>query len=120
MLLDRHKVLQILTNLISNAIYALSKSTNQEKILALSVNEFKQGHIRIEVRDNGIGIPAENMPRIFEHGFTTKEKGHGFGLHSTALSINELNGSIVVHSDGPGKGALFTIELPFKTQETTA
>jgi signal transduction histidine kinase len=120
MLLDRHKVLQILTNLISNAIYALAKSGNEQKILALNVHEFKEGHIRIEVRDNGIGIPAENMTRIFEHGFTTKEKGHGFGLHSTALSINELNGSIVVHSDGLGKGALFTIEMPFKTQETTA
>jgi PAS domain S-box-containing protein len=119
MLLDRHKVLQILTNLISNAVYALAKSSNEEKILELGVREFKAGYIKIEVRDNGIGIPAENLTRIFEHGFTTKEKGHGFGLHSTALSINELNGSIIVRSDGPNKGALFTIELPFKTQETT-
>lgn len=119
MLLDRHKVLQILTNLISNAIYALNKSSNEEKILTLDVNEFKEGHIRIEVRDNGIGIPQENLTRIFEHGFTTKKKGHGFGLHSTALSINELNGSIKARSDGPEKGAVFTIELPFKTQEAT-
>jgi two-component system sensor kinase FixL len=119
MLLDRHKVLQILTNLISNAIYALSKGSDKEKILSLSVHEFKEGYIKIEVCDNGIGIPAENLTRIFEHGFTTKEKGHGFGLHSTALSINELNGSIRVRSEGPGKGAMFTIELPFKTKEAT-
>ncbi len=119
MLLDRHKVLQILTNLISNAIYALSNGSDKEKILSLSVHEFKEGYIKIEVCDNGIGIPAENLTRIFEHGFTTKEKGHGFGLHSTALSINELNGSIRVRSEGPGKGAMFTIELPFKTQEAT-
>ncbi len=119
MLLDRHKVLQILTNLINNAIYALSKNDKEEKILSLNVKKIKEDRIKIEVRDNGIGIPPENLPRIFEHGFTTKAKGHGFGLHSTALSINELNGSIVVNSNGEGKGAAFIIELPFKSQETT-
>jgi PAS domain S-box-containing protein len=118
LLLDRHKVLQILTNLISNAIYALSQSNNDNKILKIQVKELKSGSLRIDVCDNGIGIPKENLTRIFEHGFTTKKTGHGFGLHSTALSVNELNGSIKVHSDGPGKGAVFTVELPFKTQET--
>jgi len=117
MLLDRHKVLQILTNLFSNGIYALSKSNKDEKILTISVNKLKDNYIQIEVCDNGIGIPEENMTRIFEHGFTTKKKGHGFGLHSTALSVNELNGSIRAHSDGVDQGATFTIKLPFKTQE---
>lgn len=120
MLLDRHKVLQILTNLISNGIYALSKSNKDQKILTISVNRLKDDFIQIEVCDNGIGIPEENMTRIFEHGFTTKKKGHGFGLHSTALSVNELNGSIKAHSDGVDQGAVFTIKLPFKTQEATA
>jgi PAS domain S-box-containing protein len=117
LLLDRHKVLQILTNLISNAIHALSKSSQDNKILKICVEEPKRESLRINVCDNGIGIPKENLTRIFEHGFTTKKTGHGFGLHSTALSVNELNGSIKVHSDGPGKGAVFTVELPFKTQE---
>lgn len=117
LLLDRHKVLQILTNLVNNAIYALSKSSRDDRILAISVKEKKDGYIRIDVCDNGVGIPKKNLTRIFEHGFTTKKKGHGFGLHSTALSVNELNGSITSHSDGPGKGAVFTVELPFKTQE---
>ena len=116
-LIDRHKILQILTNLISNAIYALATSNQEEKILAINVKESGEEKARIEVCDNGIGIPQENLTRIFEHGFTTKKKGHGFGLHSTALSINELNGSIVARSDGPDKGATFIIELPFKTQE---
>jgi len=119
LLLDRHKVLQILTNLISNAIYSLSISNRDDKILTICVKEPKSGHLRIDVCDNGIGIPKENLTRIFEHGFTTKKKGHGFGLHSTALSANELDGSIIAHSDGPGKGAVFTVELPFKTQEAT-
>lgn len=117
LLLDRHKVLQILTNLISNAIYALSTSNRDDKILKIRVKEPKSGFLRIDVCDNGIGIPKENLTRIFEHGFTTKKTGHGFGLHSTALSANELSGSITAHSDGPGKGAVFTVELPFKTQE---
>ena len=119
LLLDRHKVLQILTNLISNAIYALSISSRDDRILKICVKEPKSGFLRINVCDNGIGIPKENLTRIFEHGFTTKKTGHGFGLHSTALSANELNGSIKVHSDGPGKGAVFTVELPYKTQEAT-
>jgi len=117
LLLDRHKVLQILTNLFSNAIHALSKSNQDNKILKISVKEPKSGFLRIDICDNGIGIPKENLTRIFEHGFTTKKSGHGFGLHSTALSANELNGSIKVHSDGPGTGTTFTVELPFKTQE---
>jgi signal transduction histidine kinase len=119
LLLDRYKVLQILTNLISNAVYALSKSTHEERILAIHVKESRRGYVRIDVCDNGIGIPQENLTRIFEHGFTTKKKGHGFGLHSTALSANELNGSIKVHSDGPGKGAVLTVELPYQIQEAT-
>jgi PAS domain S-box-containing protein len=118
-LLDRHKVLQILTNLISNGIYALSKSDKDEKKLTITVKKLDNDNIKIEVCDNGIGISQENMTRIFEHGFTTKKKGHGFGLHSTALSVNELNGSIKAHSDGIGQGAVFTIKLPFKTQEAT-
>jgi signal transduction histidine kinase len=117
-LLDRHKVLQILTNLISNAKKALSKSGRDEKILTIRVKEPEDGHFRIEVSDNGIGIVEENLTRIFEYKFTTSEDGHGFGLHSAALAANEMNGSLSTHSDGPGKGAVFTLELPFKTQET--
>ncbi|MEE8577940.1 MAG: ATP-binding protein, partial [candidate division Zixibacteria bacterium] len=75
------------------------------------------GRLQIDVCDNGMGIPEENMTRIFEHGFTTRKKGHGFGLHSTALSANELNGSIVARSDGPGKGTVFTVKISFQTQE---
>ena len=118
LLLDRHKLLQIIINLISNATHALAESEQQEdKIITIKVKEAETGRLQIEVSDKGVGIPPENLTRIFEHGFTTRKEGHGFGLHSTALSANELNGSIVAHSDGPGKGAAFTVELPFQTQE---
>ncbi|MBA7620422.1 Sensor protein kinase WalK [subsurface metagenome] len=116
-LLDRHKILQILTNLISNAKYALSKSSRDDKILAIRMKEPEGGQIRIEVCDNGIGIAKRNLTRIFKYKFTTSEDGHGFGLHSAALAVSEMDGSLSVHSDGRGKGAVFTIELPFKIQE---
>jgi len=64
------------------------------------------------VVDNGVGIPTENMTRIFSHGFTTRPGGHGLGLHSSALAAQELKGSLRVASDGPGCGATFRLELP--------
>jgi signal transduction histidine kinase len=70
--------------------------------------------MRIAVMDNGVGIPAENLTRIFNHGFTTRKDGHGFGLHSGALAAKEMGGALRVHSDGPGLGATFTLELPLR------
>ncbi len=116
-LLDHHKILQILTNLISNAKYALSDSNQDDRILTICVTEPQGGHFRIEVHDNGIGITEENLTRIFEHGFTTKKHGYGFGLHSAVLTAKEMNGSLTAHSDGHGKGTVFILELPFQTQE---
>jgi signal transduction histidine kinase len=66
------------------------------------------------VADNGVGISEDNLTKIFSHGFTTKEHGHGFGLHSSALAAKEIGGSLSVYSDGVGQGATFTLELPFK------
>ena len=64
--------------------------------------------------DNGNGIAPENLSRIFAHGFTTKKDGHGFGLHSAARAAKEMGGSLAVQSEGPGRGATFTLELPVK------
>jgi len=64
-----------------------------------------------------VGISAENLTRIFGHGFTTRKDGHGFGLHSGALTARELGGSLTVKSDGPGRGAMFTLELPFQPKD---
>jgi signal transduction histidine kinase len=52
------------------------------------------------------------MTRIFAHGFTTRKTGHGFGLHSCALAARQMGGTLTAHSDGAGKGAIFTLELP--------
>jgi signal transduction histidine kinase len=75
------------------------------------------GRMKITVMDNGVGIPPENLTRIFNHGFTTRKGGHGFGLHGGALAAKEMDGSLTVHSDGPGRGATFILELPCTTNK---
>lgn len=110
---DKHKVLQILVNLIRNGKRACGEAGRQEKILTVSIRN-RRDHLQILISDNGIGIPPENMTRIFNHGFTTMRDGHGFGLHSGALAAKEMGGNLSAHSDGPGKGAAFTLELPLQ------
>ncbi|MDB5388949.1 MAG: sensor signal transduction histidine kinase [Planctomycetaceae bacterium] len=114
--LDKHKILQILVNLIRNAKYACEESGRTDKRLTLRVAQ-ANSRIMISVIDNGIGIPPENLTRIFNHGFTTRESGHGFGLHSGALAAREMGGALFAYSDGLGHGAMFTLELPLSPAE---
>lgn len=109
---EKAKVLQILVNLIRNAKYACDDSASPDKCMTLRLQPGAPGHVQLIVQDNGIGIPPENLTRIFQHGFTTRAKGHGFGLHSAANAAREMKGSLVVRSDGIGAGATFTLELP--------
>jgi signal transduction histidine kinase len=108
---DKHRVLQILVNFIRNAKYACDDSGRSDKRITIRVIRCALG-VAIEVVDNGVGIPTENLNRIFSHGFTTRPGGHGFGLHSAAIAAQELKGSLQVASDGPGCGATFRLELP--------
>ncbi|MCP5054581.1 MAG: hypothetical protein GY940_45865 [bacterium] len=111
---DRARVLQIMTNLVNNAKYALSKGEREEKNLTLVIGKPVDGRVQIRVMDNGIGIPKKNLERIFEYGFTTHKDGNGYGLHNSLAAATELGGSLRVESGGVGKGAEFTLELPFK------
>lgn len=113
---DKNKVLQILVNLIRNAQRACDESGKEDKVLSVTLKN-GDNRIKISVSDNGIGIPPENLTRIFSHGFTTMRGGHGFGLHSGALAAKEMNGTLAVESDGAGKGATFTLELPLQPQK---
>lgn len=108
----KHKVLQILINLLRNAQKACDGSITEKKI-AVRTRPARAGKwARIEVIDNGIGIPHSNLTLIFSHGFTTRKDGHGFGLHSGALMARELGGSLTAQSEGVGKGASFILEIP--------
>jgi signal transduction histidine kinase len=117
--LDKHKVLQILVNLVRNAKYACDDSGRSDKQVTVRVSN-GEARVRITVADNGVGIAPENLTRIFSHGFTTRKDGHGFGLHSGALAAREMGGTLRAHSDGPGRGAIFTLELPVDSPQAAA
>lgn len=113
---DKHRVLQVLVNLLRNAKHACDDSGRSDKRMTVRVTS-TDTHVSITVADNGVGIEAENMKRIFNHGFTTRKSGHGFGLHSGALAAKEMSGSLSAHSEGPQKGAAFILELPLQPAE---
>ena len=114
---ERHKVLMILINLISNAKYAMDEMPEGRRRLTLTLARAGGDRVRLEVRDTGVGIAPELLTRIFQYGFSTREQGHGFGLHSSALAARELGGTLAVHSDGPRQGASFVLELPLHSTE---
>jgi signal transduction histidine kinase len=113
---EKHKVLQILVNLLRNAKQACEAANRDVKEMTLRLAS-SGAHVRISISDNGVGIPPENLNRIFNHGFTTKKTGHGFGLHSGALAARAMGGTLQVQSAGSGCGATFTLELPVATAE---
>jgi C4-dicarboxylate-specific signal transduction histidine kinase len=108
---DRHKVIQILVNLLQNAKHACEQNQADDRKVVVRLARLGNYGVRIQVADNGIGIPAGNLTKIFSHGFTTRKDGHGFGLHSGALAAQDLGGTLSAFSDGPGKGATFTLDL---------
>jgi signal transduction histidine kinase len=116
---EKHKVLQILVNLIQNAKNACSEAGRLDKQIILKTQLRPQG-VRILVIDNGIGIAPANRGRIFQHGFTTRKNGHGFGLHSGALAAKDLGGALTFQSDGPGLGATFQLDLPLQPPDSAA
>jgi signal transduction histidine kinase len=115
--MDRHKLLQILINLFSNACRAVSAKENGTRTVRVVLKRCGPNDVCIEVSDNGAGIAPDNLTRIFQHGFTTRADGHGFGLHSSAIAAAELGGALRVESEGMGKGATFAINLPFRPKE---
>lgn len=114
---DKHKVLQILVNVIRNAKYACSEAKGGgDRRVTVRVRASTSA-VLIAVIDTGVGIPRENLDRIFSYGFTTRAEGHGFGLHSSALAARELGGTLRAESPGPGMGATFTLTLPLAKPE---
>jgi len=113
---EKHKVLQILINVLRNAKYACDESGRSDKKITVRITG-REGWVSISVVDNGIGIPPENLTLIFNHGFTTRKEGHGFGVHSGANAAREMGGSLSAGSEGTGRGATFTLELPVQRRK---
>ncbi len=116
-MIDPHKVVQILANLLSNARDAIGEQPQGSKVLIVRLRPGAPGSFQIEVEDSGIGISDEAMRRVFEFGFTTKKNGHGFGLHSSAALAREMGGELSARSHGTGRGACFTLRLPMTGSE---
>lgn len=110
--IDRHRLMEVLVNLIQNARQSVTEAEAKPARIWLRLERVAADRARIEVRDNGVGIRPENLARVFTHGFTTKKTGHGFGLHASANAATEMGGKLTAHSDGLGRGATFVLELP--------
>ena len=109
---QKHKVLQILVNLVRNAKNACDDSGRTDKQITVAITPGDAQRVNIKVMDNGVGIAAENIVQVFTFGFTTRATGHGYGLHSSINAARELGGDLIAQSEGPGKGATFILELP--------
>ncbi|HVU35474.1 MAG TPA: ATP-binding protein [Opitutaceae bacterium] len=109
---EKSKVLQVLTNLIRNADRACADTGRPDRMIVAAIEPDGTDRVRMIIRDNGVGIPEANLSRIFAHGFTTRSDGHGFGLHASAIAARAMSGALKAHSDGPGRGATFVLELP--------
>ena len=112
----------ILQNLIINAADAVRDAGKDKGTLHLSaeiVDEAERRQLHLRCVDDGVGIAAENLERVFEKGFTTKspETNHGIGLHWCANAIGALGGRIWAASDGPGRGAALHLLVPLTARE---
>ncbi|TDJ73181.1 MAG: HAMP domain-containing protein [Planctomycetota bacterium] len=111
---DKHKLMEIVINLIQNARQAMRSNGSRAKVLTLRLRRVDAEWACMEVQDTGMGISRENLARVFNLGFTTKKDGHGFGLHVSANSATEMNAYLSVHSEGPNRGATFKLTVPLK------
>lgn len=112
---DRHAALQILINFLKNAGEAMRQTPGG--VVALSATRADDGVI-FAVTDQGEGIAPEHVERMFEHGFTTKADGHGFGLHHSVKMARAMGGDITCSSAGCGQGATFRLRLPVAPTQT--
>lgn len=118
---DRHMLMDIVINLVSNAVHALEDTPQGTRVIEVAIRASGSGsRALVIVKDNGSGIEPGSLTTIFNHGFTTRVDGHGFGLHSAALTAKELGGSLKADSEGTGRGATFTLTIPMKTVEAIA
>ena len=109
--IQRTKLIHTLVNLIKNAKESIIHSGSEQKRISLHI--YSEGEqVLLTVEDTGDGISAENLNSIFNHGFTTKEMGQGFGLHSCANAMKEMGGRIWAESEGKGHGATFYLRFP--------
>jgi signal transduction histidine kinase len=85
----------------------------------VSSTEPEKNTIAVAVTDNGCGIKEEDKSKIFQFGFTTKETGHGFGLHTSANTAQAMGGNLTFFNNGSRQGTTFVLTLPYRSDEIT-
>jgi two-component system NtrC family sensor kinase len=106
--IDVYELQQVLVNLVLNAVHVLETSGS----ILITTRNLDNGGVGIDVRDNGPGIPSENLPRLFDPFFTTKSRGNtGLGLAVSYGIVRRHGGELSVETE-PGKGTTFHIRLP--------
>lgn len=110
--LNKSKLIQVLVNLIRNAVRAMDELSDCERRMIIRVRIADETDVEISVQDTGKGFDAASREKLFNHGYTTRADGQGYGLHYCASALQEMGGNISAHSDGVGLGATFRIRLP--------
>ena len=115
--IDAEQIKQVLLNILLNAIQAIRGKGEiwvETRVVQVPLDEKIEPFIQVEVRDTGVGIPQENLERIFDPFFSTRPEGSGLGLAISHQIIHDHRGFITVESE-VGKGTSFKIHLPLKT-----
>jgi PAS domain S-box-containing protein len=111
---QKSKLVHILLNLIHNAADAMVSEPPEQRKLSFVIEQ-SEGAVFLEVKDSGQGIPTDKHQKIFTHGYTTKDDGHGFGLHSSAKYMAEMNGKIWVENNVDQSGVTFILQFLLKS-----
>jgi signal transduction histidine kinase len=112
--IDRLKLLQIISNIVKNALESLLLSTKKNEELIISIKEKDELHFMIQIADTGIGISPENIEKIFSYDYSVKKIGYGVELHTSANFVNEMGGFLAAESKGDKKGSVFTLTFPYE------
>jgi two-component system NtrC family sensor kinase len=107
---DSAVLTQVFTNLVRNAVHALQETEGRDRQIWVSSAMADDGRVVVLVRDNGCGLDADRLARIFEYGYTTKADGSGVGLHYCRTAVEQFGGSISATST-TSEGTTFTIYL---------
>lgn len=117
-IVDREKIRQVVMNITLNALQAVEKGG---EVIVKTGMDRKGGRVFVSVKDNGSGIPRENLKRIFEPFFTTKEPGEGTGLGlSVSYGIVKEHGGEIIVESTYGEGSIFTVYLPVEKEAQNA
>src|SRR5262249_7367595 len=108
---DRTQLQQVVLNLITNAVEAMSSVTDRPRVLHVTSQDLGKGQVLIAVADTGTGIDRHTIDQIFEPFFTTKSRGMGLGLWICRTMVENHNGRLTADSE-PDSGSVFRIVLP--------